>query len=138
MPRLVWQVPIDDQNFTSFVVTYIPLTGDGAERFWQLKREMHRDEGPSPQQLGRAVLAGRLRIPDVTVPDVYRLIQVEDYVAQVGQGATPDHSRDRLRSSDIAVLLLRKIWERELRSLVENRRLKEWRRPPAFDMMAQE
>jgi len=138
MPRLVWQVPIDDQNFTSFVVTYIPLTGDRAERFWQLKRAMHRDEGPSPQELGRAVLAGHLRIPDVTVPDVYKLIQVEDYVAQVGQGATPDHSRDRLRSSDIAVLLLRKIWERELRSLVENRRLKEWRHPPAFDMMAQE
>jgi 5,5'-dehydrodivanillate O-demethylase len=83
-------------------------------------------------------LAGKLRIRDVEVPDVYKLIQVEDYVAQVGQGATPDHAKDRLCRNDIAVVLLRKIWERELRALVDGRPLKQWRRPESFDMMAQE
>jgi hypothetical protein len=93
MPRLVWQVPIDDQHFTAYVVTYIPLTGEKAERFWQLRGQLQRDDRPSPQQLGAAILSGKMRIRDVEVPDVYKLIQVENYVAQVGQGATPDHSR---------------------------------------------
>ena len=138
MPRLVWQVPIDDQNFTSFVVTYIPLTGEKAERVQQIRGKMRHDDGPSPQELGAAILAGKLRIRDVEVPDVYKLIQVEDYVAQVGQGATPDHSKDRLCVNDMAVLLLRKIWERELRCVVDARPLKRWHRPESFDMMAQE
>jgi 5,5'-dehydrodivanillate O-demethylase len=135
---LVWQVPIDDQSFVAFVVTYIPLTGDKAEKVHKLQRQMQRDDGPSPQELGSAILAGKLRIRDAEVPDVYQLIQVEDYVAQVGQGRTPDHSKDRLCRNDIAVLLLRKIWERELHALVNGRPLKSWRRPEGFDMMAQE
>jgi 5,5'-dehydrodivanillate O-demethylase oxygenase subunit len=138
MPRLVWQVPIDDQSFVAFVVTHIPVTGDQAARVHALRGQTRRDDGPSPQELGAAILAGKLRIRDVDVPDVYKLIQVEDYVAQVGQGPTPDHSKDRLCRNDIAVVLLRKIWERELRALVEGRSLKRWRRPETFDMMLQE
>jgi 5,5'-dehydrodivanillate O-demethylase len=138
MPRLVWQVPVDDQSFVAFVVTYIPLVGDKAAKVHELRKKIQRNDGPSPQELGSAILAGKLRIRDVDVPDVYKLIQVEDYVAQVGQGATPDHSKDRLCRNDIAVVLLRKIWERELRSVVEDRPLKQWRRPESFDMMAQE
>jgi 5,5'-dehydrodivanillate O-demethylase len=137
MPRLVWQVPIDDQNFVSFVVTHIPVTGERAEKVHQLRRQMQHDDGPSPQELGSAILAGKLRIRDVTVPDVYKLIQVEDYVAQVGQGPTPDHAKDRLCINDIAVVLLRKIWERELGALLDGRPLKSWRRPESFDMMEQ-
>jgi hypothetical protein len=34
--------------------------------------------------------------------------------------------------------LLRKIWERELRALIDGRPLKQWCRPASFDMMAQE
>jgi 5,5'-dehydrodivanillate O-demethylase len=138
MPRLVWQVPVDDQSFVSFVVTHIPLSDDKAEKVRELRRQIRKDDGPTPQELGSAILAGKLRIGDVDVPDVYKLIQVEDYVAQVGQGATPDHAKDRLCRNDIAIVLLRKIWERELRALVDGRSLKQWRRPESFDMMAQE
>jgi 5,5'-dehydrodivanillate O-demethylase len=74
---------------------------------------------------------------DVVTSDVYKLIQIEDYVAQVGQGATPDHTKDRLCRNDIAIVLLRKIWERELRALVENRPLKVWSTSDGFNMMAQ-
>jgi 5,5'-dehydrodivanillate O-demethylase len=138
MPRLVWQVPIDDQSFVSFVATHIPLTGDKAEKVRELRRQIRKDDGPTPQELGSAILAGKLRIGDVDVPDVYKLIQVEDYVAQVGQGATPNHAKDRLCRNDIAIVLLRKIWERELRAVVEGRSVKKWHRPESFDMMAQE
>lgn len=138
MPRLVWQLPIDDRNFEAFVVTHIPVTGSKAARVHELRSQMQQDNGPSPQELGQAILVGKLRIRDVEVPDVYKLIQVEDYVAQVGQGETPDHSQDRLCRNDIAVVLLRKVWERELRALVEGRPLKRWARSESFNMMAQE
>src|SRR5574341_2202912 len=138
MPRLVLQVPVDDQSFVAYVVTYIPLTGARAEKVRELRRQIEKEDGPSPQELGSAILAGKLRIQDVEVSDVYKLIQVEDYVAQVGQGATPDHAKDRLCRNDIAVVLLRKIWERELRAIVDSRPLKQWRRPGSFDMMTQE
>ena len=128
----------DDQHFVSFVVTHIPLTGEKAERVHELRRQMQRDDGPSPQELGSAILAGNLHIRDVKVPDVYKLIQVEDYVAQVGQGATPDHAKDRLCINDIAIVLLRKIWEREIAALLDDRPLKQWCRPASFDMMGQE
>jgi 5,5'-dehydrodivanillate O-demethylase len=137
MPRLVWQVPIDDQNFVAFVVTYIPLLGEKAEKFHTLRREIQRNNGISPQEVGNAILAGKLSITDVETPDVYKLIQIEDYVAQVGQGRTPDHTKDRLCRNDIAIVLLRKIWERELRALVEKRPLKIWGRSDGFNMMAQ-
>jgi 5,5'-dehydrodivanillate O-demethylase len=138
MPRLVWQVPIDDQSFVAFVVTYIPLTGQKAEKVRELRRQNQKDEGPTAQQSGSAVLAGKLRIQDIDVPDLYKLIQIEDYVAQVGQGGTPDHAKDRLCRNDIAVVLLRKIWKRERRAIVDGRPLKQWCRPESFNMIAQE
>ena len=137
MPRLVWQVPIDDQNFVAFVVTYIPLTGEKAKKFHALRREIQHKDGIAPQEVGNAILAGKLRMTDVVTSDVYKLIQIEDYVAQVGQGAIPDHTKDRLCRNDIAIVLLRKIWERELRALVENRPLKVWSTSDGFNMMAQ-
>jgi 5,5'-dehydrodivanillate O-demethylase oxygenase subunit len=73
------------------------------------------------------VLRGELRMQDLTGrPD---MITIQDYVSQVGQGAIADRERERLGRSDVGVILLRKIWERELRALAEGRPLKEWRVP---------
>jgi 5,5'-dehydrodivanillate O-demethylase len=73
------------------------------------------------------VLAGDLWLDDVDVPTDW--INLEDYVVQVGQGRVADRGRERLGPSDRGVILLRKIWERELRALAEGRTLKEWSRP---------
>jgi 5,5'-dehydrodivanillate O-demethylase len=138
MPRLIWKVPVDDERFVNFGLTYIPLTGDAACRFQDHVRQTRSNGGPSVGELGRAVLAGKLRIKDIDTVDNYKLIQIEDYVAQVGQGAVPDHAKDRLCRNDLAVVLLRKIWERELRCLAGGGAIKRWSRPAHFDMMAQE
>jgi len=55
---------------------------------------------------------------------------VEDYVAQVGQGSIADHADYHLGRNDVVVILLRKLWERELRALAEGKPLKQWK-PPA-------
>ncbi|HWP28872.1 MAG TPA: ring-hydroxylating oxygenase subunit alpha, partial [Chloroflexota bacterium] len=46
---------------------------------------------------------------------------------QVGQGVIADRTRERLGRSDVQLILLRKIWRRELRALAEGRPLKQWR-----------
>ena len=51
---------------------------------------------------------------------------VQDYVAQVGQGAIADRAHERLGRSDVGVILLRQIWARELQALAEGRPLKQW------------
>ena len=42
------------------------------------------------------------------------LINVQDYVAQRGQGVIADREHERLGRSDAAIILLRQIWAREL------------------------
>jgi 5,5'-dehydrodivanillate O-demethylase len=45
------------------------------------------------------------------------------------QGRITDRAKDKLGRSDKGIILLRRIWERELTALDEGRPLKEWRRP---------
>jgi 5,5'-dehydrodivanillate O-demethylase len=74
-----------------------------------------------------AVLAGKLSIHDMEDrPDI---VNIQDHVAQGGQGAIPERDTERLGRSDAAVILMRKIWLRELRALSEGRPLKNWSLP---------
>lgn len=47
--------------------------------------------------------------------------RLQDTVISVGQDVIADRSAERLGRSDAAVILLRKIWKRELRLLVEGK-----------------
>ena len=76
-----------------------------------------------------AYTGGALRLEDVDKNlGTYYLFWVEDYVVQVGQGIIPDRTDERLGRVDVGVILLRKLWERELRALAEDRLLKQWTR----------
>jgi 5,5'-dehydrodivanillate O-demethylase len=76
-----------------------------------------------------AVLAGKLSIHEIEDrPDI---VNIQDHVAQEGQGAIPDRNAERLGQSDAAVILMRKIWLRELRALSEGGPLKPWSLPDA-------
>jgi 5,5'-dehydrodivanillate O-demethylase len=81
-----------------------------------------------PSVLVEKILAGEMRLQDVD-PDYAALFVVEDNVALAGQGRITERSKDRLGQSDKGIILLRKVWERELRALAEGRPLKTWTRP---------
>ena len=49
----------------------------------------------------------------------------------VGQGAYADRSRERLGKSDIALIQLRRIMEREMRAIADGRPAKKWTPAPA-------
>ena len=114
MRTMFWYVPIDDVRHNHVMVT-VPEAGFAAAAM--------RLENEEPHDVAleiRRILAGESyahidgppaghRIPD--------LIRIQDGVSVVGQGAIVDRSRDRLGASDAAVILLRKVWQRELRRL---------------------
>jgi 5,5'-dehydrodivanillate O-demethylase len=128
--RLFWRVPVDDEHSLSFVVDWMPLTGEAAKEYQERRRRTRAALSVSPNEFGQSVLEGKRRVEDIesgTSP--YYLFWVEDYVVQVGQGAIADRSKERLGRMDVGTILLRKIWERELRALAEGRPLKQWSEP---------
>jgi 5,5'-dehydrodivanillate O-demethylase oxygenase subunit len=104
-----------------------------AARYLERQRSTPATNGPSSEELGESVLAGRIRFQDLRdsakTPVAY--VNAQDYVAQVGQGRIADRTREHLGRSDLGVILFRKIWERELRALKRKRRLKKWTRSAA-------
>jgi 5,5'-dehydrodivanillate O-demethylase len=126
---LAWRVPIDDVSHRGYLVQFVHVTGDDARRYQEAAAVRRAEVAALPSAVGiaRAVLAGQLRTQDVLDrPDV---VGIQDYVAQAGQGAIADRRHERLGQEDVAILLLRKLWQRELRALAEGRPLKQWTRP---------
>ena len=72
------------------------------------------------------MLRGELRVHDIE--DYANIVLVQDTVAQVGQGIIADREHERLGRSDATLILLRRLWTRELRALAEGQPLKAWSR----------
>jgi len=122
---LIFKVPVDDENHIHFEVRGIPLTGERGREWIMRRREKRGKEAAERPELVQAVLAGRLRLEDID-PARTDYVIIEDEVAQRGQGAIADRDHEHLGRSDSGVILLRRIWERELRALAEGRPLKQW------------
>ena len=131
MDIVVTRVPIDDEHFVSFGRSFLHITGMPPE----LARASYGSRASAPRisvsDLGDAVLRGEIDVREVAdrVGDATRQLELEDYVAQVGQGPIAQRERDHLGKADAEIALLRRIWRRELRALAEGRPLKQWRRP---------
>ena len=113
LEKIAWRVPIDDEHYMSFNVEHV-------------ERDRSGDSAVAPE-VGEQILAGDLRIEDLA--DVTNLFEVQDYIAQVGQGVIAPRQDDHLGATDIGITLMRKIWARELRALAEGKPLKQWTRP---------
>jgi 5,5'-dehydrodivanillate O-demethylase oxygenase subunit len=134
--RLFWRVPVDDEHCVSFVVELIHLMGEAAEAYQERRRQTQEAIATSPNEIAAAVLAGRVRLKDLDARlSTYKLFWVEDYVTQVGLGSIADRANERLGRMDTGVILLRKIWQRELRALGEGRPLTEWTTPAGLAEM---
>jgi 5,5'-dehydrodivanillate O-demethylase len=130
---LAWRVAVDDTHFRTFGVNMTHIAGEARETY--VARQRARQERvaaltPVPV-LGEAVLRGEVRIEDLPEgrADSGWLFNIQDYVSQVGQGTIVDRTQERLGRTDGSVIMLRKLWARELRALAEGRPLKQWTRP---------
>lgn len=124
---LVWRHAIDDGHYRSFQVAAIFLPPEAVPRLEEQKAK-RREVSPPTKEMGDAVLAGKLPIDEVP-SDRPDLFEIQDYVSQVGQGMIADRPNEHLGRTDTGVIMLRKIWERELSRLAHGRPLKQWRRP---------
>jgi 5,5'-dehydrodivanillate O-demethylase oxygenase subunit len=124
-----WRVPVDDVSHRSFNLALVHVTGEAAERYRARRRQRQEilAQLPDANEVAAQVLAGKLNVHDLEErPDI---VNIQDHVSQEGQGAIPNRDVERLGRSDVAVILLRQIWQRELAALAEGRALKHWSRP---------
>ncbi|HJU18425.1 MAG TPA: Rieske 2Fe-2S domain-containing protein [Stellaceae bacterium] len=122
--------PVDDETNLWFLTNLVRVTGADAEAYREKReayRRRQREAGPAAE-LAREVMAGRVRFAAIDHPD---RVRVQDIAVQAGQGRIADRSRERLGRSDTAIILWRRILERELRAMEEGRPLKEWTPAPA-------
>lgn len=124
---LSWFVPVDDYSHIDIRMHYVRVTDEESRRTHlerRAAREAIADETYDPAKMAQVVLAGKMHISDF-FDKADQLI--EDDVAQIGQGLIADRSSERLGRSDANVIMIRKLWEQELRALSEDRPLREWR-----------
>jgi 5,5'-dehydrodivanillate O-demethylase len=122
---LMWRVPVDDDSHESFQAWLLPLRDEEADTY-RKRRQSRSGGGASPEALVAAVLRGERHTDDLL--DNPQIINIQDTVAQLGQGAIADRAHERLGRSDAAIILWRKLWARELRALAEGRTLRQWTR----------
>jgi 5,5'-dehydrodivanillate O-demethylase len=120
---LGWRVPVDDTCHISFTVDQPLETASPAGRYRKSAAERQTLAALASQQ-GDEIIAGRLRVEDI--PDRRAIFEVQDYVAQVGQGTIADRQSEHLGRSDVGIVAIRNLWTRELRALAEGRALKPW------------
>ena len=85
--HLSWRVPVDDEHCVSYVVQLTHVTGAAADEYRERrKRKVEKARTTaSATMLGPRVLEGSLRMDEIE--DRTFIVNLQDYVAQVGQGA---------------------------------------------------
>lgn len=125
--RLMWKVPVDDDHYLNLGVLMIFIQGEAAERYRarQKEREAAQQRADTPGKL-RAILSGKRTLEEVD--DRADISHLEDEVVLAGMGLLSDGPlEEHLGSTDVGIVIKRKIWERELRALAEGRPIKQWR-----------
>jgi 5,5'-dehydrodivanillate O-demethylase len=133
--RLVFHVPIDDENSVAFDVNLVPgLSGEEGEVFRQRRRDIQEKGTSDPYEAAKAILAGKMRVEDMDPGlSLYKQFWIEDYVTIVGQGAIADRANEHLGRQDVKIIIRRRLWQRELRALAEGRPLTEWTTPAFYE-----
>jgi len=120
-------VPIDDTHHNHYyaLTTSLPNVINKLMFGFAIRLDAHtnvnKDEWFSRKTL--EVMSGKSAFGQITNP------RLQDTVMCVAQGAIADRSAERLGRSDAAVILLRKIWKRELRLLAEGKPLTQFTFP---------
>ncbi|WP_319454723.1 MULTISPECIES: Rieske 2Fe-2S domain-containing protein [unclassified Mycobacterium] len=126
----LWNVPVDDENhmmFFLFIAAHLPPdVGAMVAQGVRDSREYLSQLRPVDEVV-RAVLSGRERWEDIE--DRPDRVLIEDGIVLLGQGVLPDRSQNRLGSSDAAIILLRRLYARELAAIEAGRPLAKFPTP---------
>jgi 5,5'-dehydrodivanillate O-demethylase oxygenase subunit len=122
-----WLVPRDDENCLFFGIQQVQIAPEERDTYRARYAEFRRasEVGRPYSQLALDILAGKGKVTDYV--DHPQSAHIEDMVAQAGQARVQDRGNERLGRTDVGVILMRKLWSRELRALLEGKPLKTWR-----------
>lgn len=118
----VWRVPIDLTTTLRIGVYAINSTDEDVRRKFTDYMETFGDYDPSHHHDD---LFDRRLFPE---DKLLQLTSAQDYVAALGQGALPDRARERLGKSDAGIIMLRRLFWRELETLRSGGEPKNWKR----------
>jgi 5,5'-dehydrodivanillate O-demethylase len=116
----------------TFPIDYLEICGSEAIAYQEQCSEfMSKVDTTKLNHLAESVLAGETSIEDLdTNLSTFDLFWIEDYVTAVGQGIFADRDQERLGQTDKGVILIRKIFDRELSALAKGAHLTRWFDPP--------
>ncbi len=131
---LFWYVPVDDESHLHVMVT----APGSALLCAQMRAELETPHSVAQQiqdvldgrsQAHRGGVGGQGKVPN--------LVRTQDGVAVVGQGAIVDRSQEHLGASDAGIVMLRRLWKRELKKLSQGEALTSYLRPDnLLDLLA--
>jgi 5,5'-dehydrodivanillate O-demethylase len=134
------RVPVDDEHHLHFGLVWANTNKGQEKKAYSVDgSERIKVDDKERSELVDAVLAGKIHIDEIAYPERARhpdrltdieRFWVQDNIAMLGQGVQWDRKNEHLGREDAAVILMRKLWARELDALTNGRPLKEWRRPP--------
>jgi 5,5'-dehydrodivanillate O-demethylase len=135
-PREVifWFIPIDDESYQRFFIEVVNMPRDALAPYLAARKEVLKKQTMLARDLAEDVVSGRKRRQSVE-QDSTNYVNFVDDVAQLAQGRIHDRTFERLGSSDVGMLLVRKIWLRELAAFREGRELTPWRYDPNLPMI---
>lgn len=120
--RGVWNVPVDDTHTMKIGVYAIPSEGPERDRATLEHFRKYGDYNPADHH--EALFERREWPEDPSL----QLTPAQDYVAIMGQGSIADRAGERLGKSDTGIVLLRRIFWREMELQRNGATTKTWRR----------
>ena len=122
-------VPTDDEHHILFMTTKTNVPADdeaAVAAYRQTQADLAAQVAvlPSIADVGQHVLDGKMTMEQVMAHPLRTFI--EDVVAQSGQGAIHDRTKEVLGRSDVGVARLRKVFERELQAVERGEPGKVW------------
>lgn len=128
----LWNVPMDDENhmmFFLFIAAHLPPDVGARVAAGVRDARKYLTSLPPVEQVVQEVLTGKRRWEDIEErPDQ---VLIEDGIVLCGQGVLPDRSQNRLGHSDAAIIILRKLYARELAAIEAGEPLTKFPTPDA-------
>lgn len=120
--RGVWNVPVDETHTLKFGVYAIPSAGTDEDKATAAHFEKYGDYNPADHH--DALFLEKLWPEDPSL----QLTPAQDYVAIIGQGSVVDRNAERLGKSDAGIVLMRRVFWREMDALQSGAPGKQWSR----------
>ena len=122
MDVCVWRVPIDiDRTLRIGVYSINSSNPDERRQFRNYMETIGRYDAAEHHD---ELFDHRLYPEDRLI----QLTSAQDYVAALGQGALPDRNQERLGQSDAGIVMLRRLFWRELDAIRKGQPIKKWKR----------